>query len=237
MLTPDDRILAAELVLGLLDDAERASALERLLAEPDFAVEVQWWRGKLAPLLADYESASAPVDLSATVERLLEERPVAAPVRRRTWPVAIAAAFGGAIAASLALMVATPSAPPPQPTPRPSAPVKRTLLIAPLASTGKGEGKVAPLAVVVDRGDGVLRVAGTIAVPRGRSAELWRIGANGVPVALGVLPSAGVPRVDVRRASLPLAEETIAVSIEPQGGAPGAAPTGPVIATGVLETI
>ncbi|MGJ3628226.1 hypothetical protein AB5I41_17070 [Sphingomonas sp. MMS24-JH45] len=51
--TPID-MAAAELALGVLDGDERAAALRRVLAEPDFAREVARWRDYLAALFADW---------------------------------------------------------------------------------------------------------------------------------------------------------------------------------------
>ena len=50
-MTPDDRILAAELVVGLLTAEEAARAEQRRTDEPAFAAEVEWWEARLAPLL------------------------------------------------------------------------------------------------------------------------------------------------------------------------------------------
>ena len=39
---PED-VAAAELALGLLEGEERGAALRRVLAEPGFAAQVEWW--------------------------------------------------------------------------------------------------------------------------------------------------------------------------------------------------
>ncbi len=66
--------------------------------------------------------------------------------------------------------------------------------------------------------------------------ELWVLRDDGVPVSLGLLPQAGDrvhsladTTVDaLRRGSV------LAVSLEPVGGSPEAAPTGPVLFTAAL---
>lgn len=70
------------------------------------------------------------------------------------------------------------------------------------------------------------------AAGQGQDYQLWAIGADGVPRSLGLLRGP-VTRV---AADLP-AGITLAVSLEPEGGAPGPLPTGPVLATGVLPVL
>lgn len=62
-----------------------------------------------------------------------------------------------------------------------------------------------------------------------RDYQLWAIGADGVPRSLGLLrgESLTVP-TDLQPGV------TLAISLEPLGGAPGALPTGPVLASAVL---
>lgn len=60
--------------------------------------------------------------------------------------------------------------------------------------------------------------------------QLWAIGADGVPRSLGLL------RGDTLRLEAALEPGvTLAVSLEPLGGSPGALPTGPVLAAALLE--
>lgn len=70
------------------------------------------------------------------------------------------------------------------------------------------------------------------AAGQGRDYQLWAIGADGVPRSLGLLRG---PVTQVT-ADLP-AGITLAISLEPEGGAPGPQPTGPVLATGVLPVV
>ena len=60
----DERmLLAAELVLGLLDDGERAHALELLAQDTDFAEQVRRWEAHLAPLFAGFAPREPSRDL------------------------------------------------------------------------------------------------------------------------------------------------------------------------------
>ena len=68
--------------------------------------------------------------------------------------------------------------------------------------------------------------------PPGKSLELWYVGANAAPKSMGLVGSA--------RASMPmpgdmqLTNATFAVSVEPVGGSPTGAPTGPIRYKGTL---
>jgi anti-sigma-K factor RskA len=74
----------------------------------------------------------------------------------------------------------------------------------------------------------VTRVAGVPAVA-GQVHELWVIAPGAAPVSLGLLQDRPLT---VRYPSLP-AGWTLAVSVEPAGGSPTGAPTGPVILSAV----
>jgi anti-sigma-K factor RskA len=68
-------------------------------------------------------------------------------------------------------------------------------------------------------------------LPAGKTHELWALPEGGAPVSLGVLPHTGERRVILtaaQRAALSNSKQ-IAVSLEPDGGSPTGAPTGPVL--------
>ncbi len=73
--------------------------------------------------------------------------------------------------------------------------------------------------------------------PAGNSYELWMLPGNGAaPVSLGLIPGTGdaaLPLSAAQRAVL-AQTATLAVSLEPAGGSPTGAPTGPVIFTAPL---
>ncbi len=73
--------------------------------------------------------------------------------------------------------------------------------------------------------------------PAGNSYELWMLPSNGAaPVSLGLIPGTGdaaLPLSAAQRAVL-AQTATLAVSLEPAGGSPTGAPTGPVIFTAPL---
>lgn len=228
-MTPDDQIEAAELALGLLEGGDRAAALERMLADSDFAMEVAWWREKLAALIAGYDAVVPPADVLARIE-LADHRPAGTPVakERPRWPWFAGGTAAGAIAATLVALVAFPA---PQVAPPVALPPARPLVAVLVPAEGADQ---PPIAALVDRRSGSVRLTATIVVPADRVAELWRIGSDKVPRPLGLLAPGALTPALLKNARLPGRDEVLAISIEPQGGSPTGKPTGAVIATGAV---
>ena len=87
----------------------------------------------------------------------------------------------------------------------------------------------------VDTNTGQITVRSLAAeTPAGRSLELWHVAEGQAPRSLGVL-QAGADRqtIDDAIAAGP-AGGLLAVSVEPPGGSPSGAPTGPIVYTGEL---
>lgn len=221
---PDPGMTAAELALGLLDGDERAAALRRMLAEPAFAREVDWWRDRLAGLFDEYRPVTPPGGL---FDRLNQPPPAPRARARTAWPIL---ALAGALAAAVALFVVARPAPVP---PLPAAARPHTMMLAALAPTDKA---ATPVSAMVDMDSGEVRVAANELAPVGKSAQLWMI-KDGVPHSIGLLHRGAATRVTMpgdERAALG-AGVVLAVSIEPAGGSPKPTPTGPVVASGALS--
>ena len=219
---PDPDMTAAELALGLLDGEDRAAALRRVLADPDFAQDVEQWRQRLAGLFDDYPEVAAP---EAVAERLAQPDAEARPRTRSAfrWPIA---ALVGAIAAMLALFVVL------QPGSQVVAPPHHMMVASLMMSDKSGA-----VPAMVDMTTGEMRVGETGMAPQGRTAQLWMIGGDGAPKSMGMLASTGPSRI-----MLPMEKRRhlqagimLAVSIEPLGGSPTGLPTGPVVASGKLS--
>ena len=207
-----DDALAAEYVLGVLDLPERLAAEARIKNDSAFAARVLAWETRLAPMNDDFAEQPAP-DLLPRIEARLFPQPAAAP--RRNWLGWLAGALTAAAVAVTAVVVLAPIA---------QAPVIATLGEA--DATLRFEARFDGSAITVTR------VAGN-AAPAGQVQELWIIAPDAAPVSLGLLEgeSLSAPYPDAP------AGWTLAVSLEPAGGSPTGAPTGPVLVAGVISDI
>ncbi len=219
-----DELLAAEYVLGTLPGAERARVRQRAEVDGAFAALIRTWEARLAPLNDSYDDAPAP-DLLPQIEARLFADLDAAPSQpaRRGW-FGLGWIGAGAISAVLAAVAVffVLTFTPPGPAP--------AILQAELST----EDADLRFAARFDSSTGLLEIsrAAGDAAPTGQDYELWAIDAEGVPRSLGLLRA---PLEQVQTALV--AGITLAVSLEPEGGSPEPAPTGPVLAVAALAEI
>jgi anti-sigma-K factor RskA len=138
-----------------------------------------------------------------------------------------------ALAASLALIVVTRPDPAILPPPQPPSSVPAAQPMVAMIKAGADVAAVANW----DVNSRQLMVAEVkMPVVPDRDYQLWVIPADGKPRSVGVMPNRPHLRMDLAEPlSAMLAEgATLAVSIEPLGGSPTDAPTGPVVASGAL---
>lgn len=229
---PDGDVMAAEYALGLLEGDERATAMRRVLAEPEFAAAVERWRLHFGTLFGASPEIAAPADGLARLERALTPAANDAAPSLRLWQ-GMAAGISLVAAALLLMLLVQPR---PAQTPPPQVAVARqTILVTQIAPAKDGP----PVAAVFDPASGDLRVAAATLVDAKHSAELWVIAADGVPHSLGVLApgqATSVAIIGPNRARL-AAGSMLAVTIEPVGGSPSGKPTGDVIAKGALTLV
>lgn len=220
----DPDMTAGELALGVLEGDERAAALRRVLADPEFAREVEAWRMRFAGLYDVWPEAAPGSDLARRVAAIPDGgRDTGA---RWRW---LATASSAAAAVLLGVIVLRPV-----PTPVVPAPIVQVApaLVAVLHPAGAD-----PFGAVFDPKTRMVRLAGTVVVPADRVAELWTIGGDGVPHTAGLLPGGDRARLVLARGVGVAAGTTFAISIEPVGGSPKPTPTGPVVAAGKLAAI
>lgn len=231
----EDSSLASEYVLGILDGDEWRRARRLAATDPGFREEVTRWRGRLGSMLDTVEPITAPAGLWSRIASAIgpEGRPSSVYVLHRK--VAIwqgVAASMTALAACLALFVMFRPATPAPVTTAPQ--VASSPMVARVS-----EGQRVALVANWDpqRGQLLIATAAGLRVQPTRSNELWMIPSGGKPRSLGVMPDGTHALVAVPSAarSLMRAGTTLAVSVEPRGGSPTGAPTGPVVASGVLE--
>ncbi len=240
--------LAAEYVLGTLRGPARRRMDTLLPAHPALRQAVSQWQQRLAPL----SSSVQPVAPSPAVWRAIEQRlfmPAAAdrtphtpshtpsytPTPTRWWQ-ALALWRGLATVASVAavaLLVQVTREPAAQ------APLVVVLAATPeaalaLNASAAASGVASFVASISADGRAlVLQPTQATALVAGRALELWAVPAQGAPRSLGLVRADG--STTVLRAQLLRDTAAFAVSVEPTGGSPTGAPTGPIVSVGKLQ--
>lgn len=249
-MTPEDRDqLASEYVLGTLSVEERAEATTLAASDPVFRAAIVAWQQRLAPLDEATPAVVPPPAVWHRIEAAIGAAPAArtpgtsilqvgagerladsagptdlADVRRRLHGWRAAAAAMTAIAASLAAIVILDRLPPPTDEP------------GSYIAVVNRDGSLPALIVSVDTAAGLVTIRSLATErPTGRSLELWSIPNGQQPISLGVIdPNEPVTRVRPESADVIPTEGVFAVSVEPEGGSPTGAPTGPVVYSGAL---
>ncbi|MDF1608283.1 anti-sigma factor [Hoeflea sp. YIM 152468] len=222
----DDNALAGEYVLGVLPQAERLQVEQRMLREADFAALVASWQADLSSLDDAYSPQPPPPGVKARIDaRLFAE---AAKSQGGLWGSLMlwrGLAFAG-FAAAVALGVFGGN------FPGSVDPAAGPALVAELGAPGSAVGLVAAL----DPASGAFTITPAAFSPDdGKSLELWLVPGEGVPVSLGLVPKDGGRLVLDRDLLSQISDGALlAVSIEPLGGSPTGAATGPVVLSGAL---
>ena len=230
-------LLAAEHALRLLTGEELMEARRLEADDLAFRSEVRAWTVRFAPLLDEIAPIEPGPELWRRIEGALAEPRQTAEViilRRKVRRWQALSGLAAAAAAVLAL-VALPPLLAPSPVP-PAAPQAAPVLIASLGDP-QAPGAVA-VTFVPERAE-LLVTASAIERRAGRDHQLWIIPAGGSPISLGLVPT---DQSIKRRVPAALAAQfrtgaTIALSREPTGGSPTGQPTGPVVASGPLQTV
>jgi anti-sigma-K factor RskA len=79
----------------------------------------------------------------------------------------------------------------------------------------------------------VLRPIQAVPLAAGRALELWAVPAQGAPRSLGLVRPDGA--TTVLRAQVLRDTSAFAISLEPAGGSPSGAPTGPIVSVGKID--
>ena len=180
------------------------------LAERRAAAQRAEVDGAFAARIAAWEARFAPLDPgdegpAPDLMPAIEARLFPTPARASRWRLW---GVGAALAASVALAVLIWPAPG----------VQARLEAGALVFEAQGDGRFLTVARMGP------------AAGAANDYQLWAIGADGVPRSLGLLRGESLRLEAALEPGI-----TLAVSLEPLGGAPGALPTGPVLAAAVLE--
>lgn len=208
--------LAGEYVLGTLPGDDRAQFEARLRIDAAAARAVAEWSRRLQPLADAVQPAIPPAGLW---QRIAQEVGIQRQPAYRRW---IAAAVAAAILAAALFfgdMARQPS-------------------VTAIATLAPQDGVTAFIVSVLEGRETLLVRAGTVDPLQNQSYELWAVPPSGVPVSLGLVNASGETEREIPQENRSLLETgvTLAVSLEPAGGSPTGAPTGPVLFTGALST-
>jgi anti-sigma-K factor RskA len=227
-----DDLLAAELVLGVLDSTERRNLQARADSDRAFADRVAAWERRFAPWLGDIEPVEPPARVWSKIGQRLgwQTEPASASLRGGLafWRAVAALSAFVAVVAIWALLQR-----PPQPTTMANQPAGQAVM-----TLLHDDGTPGWLVSIDQAHDSVL-VVPVPAPPnaaQGRVPELWVISAGQAPRSLGLVSGDRPWTVAVPanlRAAL-VSGSVLAVSLETAAGAPHAAPAGPIVAKGSI---
>jgi anti-sigma-K factor RskA len=216
----EDDLLAAELALGVLEGAERTTAVHRATHDRAFARLVEEWEQRLAPWAGEIREVSPSPEVW--------DRISSATARNRLWHSlnfwrGSSFAAGAFAAACLAGLIYLGTFAP-----------KQTLL-----ATIEGGGQRHFVATIDSARGTVAVVPAAFSGDATRVPELWLIPPDGRPRAVGLLRAdqTVVLTLPPELATLAKNNAVLAVSLEPPGGSTTGLPTGPVIATGKLTSL
>jgi len=232
-LPPSDETLAAEYVLGVLDADERRAIQSRLERDPRFASMVESWERQFAPWHADFTPVRAPLTAWPGIRTALgwsTPRQDGVWNSVRFWRAATALAAAAAIAG---IAIGLRGVPTPAPTGEEQAARPVTVLVRDDGTTG--------WIASIDLKAGKVHMV-PVPSPKdaaGRVDELWVIPAGQKPISLGFVSNEKAHSIAVPPAvrSALAVGATLAVTLEPEAGIPHAAPSGPVVAKGGIQTI
>lgn len=231
---PPDEVLAGEYVLGVVEAAQRRAVQARIASDPAFARLVAEWELRLGSL----PGGIAPVEVPPHVWQRIRSRLgwQTAPARTGLWHSIGLWRTATALAVVAAIAAVVVGRAPPRAPQQPSVALQPAA--GPVTTLARDSGAPGWLASI-DVAGGTILLVPVPAPPdaRGRVPELWLIPQGKAPQPLGLLSSSRshaliVPpglRAALRSGSL------LAVSLEPPGGAPHGAPTGPIVAKGAIQ--
>ena len=208
--------LAAEYVLGTLTGGARRRFDALLPAHPALRQAVAGWERRLLPMALKAEPVQPAPRVWASIEDKLGWAPPARPssLRVRFWQAFAAVATVAAVVLGTATHTGPTEAP----------------MIVVLHATKGSETLVAGLSP--DRRQIAIQPLQKVALTPDQSLELWALKKDGPPASLGVIAADKLTAVN--KHALPKDTKGLAVSLEPLGGSPTGAPTGPVLFVGDL---
>lgn len=227
--------LAAQYVTGTLRGRARARFESLLPGHPALREAVQAWQERLMPLTLAVAPVAPPPRVWRAIEARLWPAPAAAAAAGRWWQrLSLWRGVSGlATAAVLVLTVALVRTPPPSPAAPP-------IVVVLEGQAGTPAAGATFVASVAGDGQSMVMQPVSVSVPlqANRALELWSVPPQGAPRSLGLIKADGLtvlPRSRLPETLLKGGTAALAVSVEPPGGSPTGAPTGPVVFAGKLQ--
>lgn len=231
---PDDSVLAAEYVLGLLTDDIRAAMDLRIASDAAFALTVELWRIRFAEF---DETAEETVPVEELWSRI--EKDVASPTPAARAPETNAmnrfwgslgalrvAVIGSAVAAIAFAVLAIASLQHAQ-----NVAARKPVYVAILVNdTTRQAG-----AIVNAFADGRVEMVPLtdIDVPEGRALQIWTLWDRAVgPRSVGLIERARTTSLNLEKLPATSADQIFEITLEPAGGSPIGRPTGPILYKG-----
>lgn len=225
--------LAAEYALGTLRGPARRRFETLLQAHPALRAAVRDWHDRLMPLAASVQPVQPSRAVWLGVEKTLFALPATAgrnpspavplPWWKRLGVWQAMASFATIAAIGFGVLLTQP-----QPTQPP--------IVIVMNANPEAAGVVQASFVASVSADGkalVLKPLNAVALDASRALELWAVPGQGAPRSLGLVSPQTA--TTVLRTQLLKDTAAFAVSLEPAGGSPTGAPTGPILSVGKLQ--
>jgi anti-sigma-K factor RskA len=230
----DERPLAAEFVLGLVQGAERDELERRRRDDYVFASEVEFWEARLGPIATELAPAEVPPHVWDRIAQEVGHKPVplaasSAVEKPGLWDSlafwrSLGIGTSALAAACLVFLFTSPASPPPS-------------LVATLTMDNGSSAFMAS----VDRMTGrvMLMPAADMPAPPEHTHELWLVPVNGKPQSLGTFVAKGPVVMKMPHEMMPGADSdaVLAISVEPMGGSTTGQPTGSMVARGKMQEL
>lgn len=221
--------LAAEYALGTLRGPARRRFETLLSAHPALRSAVRLWHDRLMPLaIAVKPVQPSPAVWSGVEQKLFAVRSPAASTAALPWWKRLGVWQGMASFATIAAIGLGVLLTQPQPTQPP--------IVIVMNANPDAAGAIPASFVASVTADGralVLRPINAVALDADRALELWAVPGQGAPRSLGLVSAQAA--TTVLRTQLLKDTAAFAVSLEPAGGSPTGAPTGPILSVGKLQ--
>ena len=221
--------LAAEYVAGTLRGPARLRFEALLPAHATLRAATRAWQDRLMPLTSVVEPAKPSAAVWQKIEQRIQPTRAPAATAANGWWRQLAfwrgfSAVAAVAVVSLSVLLANPG------------PAQAPIIVV-LSSTAPTEaGAVVPASFVASiSADGramVTKPLMNVSLQADKALELWSVPPSGAPRSLGLISASGATVFSKRKVLEGTA--ALAVSLEPPGGSPTGAPTGPVLFVGKL---